>query len=422
MTHNTATIVLGAQYGDEGKGKLVDLIADKADFVCRVQGGNNAGHTIWVGGRKVVTHLIPSAILRPECRVGLGAGMVIDPLAWRDEYEMLQSLGVNMNPNRLFVDPRAQVILPYHRISDRKRESDSSSHGKSIGTTGRGIGPAYASRAFREGPRIADLVRDGAVEALLERSPHLQEGFDAAIRSDFAVIARALRPHVRDVAATACDVLDAGQRLLIEGAQGAMLDVSFGSYPFVTSSSLLAGSCPGNLGIPPWRIGNIIGVVKAYSTRVGNGPYVGEIHGALEEQIRKVGAEFGSTTGRPRRVGWLDLVALRYFVRVNGITALSLMKSDVLQGLPEVGLVTAYRNKDTQKILDFWPTTIAEMENVEPVVEFCKGWNSVVEVSGTLTDPFRDFVQCIEKLAGIPVVYVSTGPDRDQGHWQAQML
>lgn len=418
----SATIVLGAQYGDEGKGKLVDLIAEKAHFVCRVQGGNNAGHTIWVAGKKVVTHLIPSAILRPDCRVGLGAGMVIDPLAWQEEFEMLRSLGVNMNSSRLFVDPRAQIILPYHRLMDRKRESDSATRGASIGTTGRGIGPAYASRAFREGPRVCDLVAEGGLDAFFRKSPHLEEGFDSSVRASFDAIAKMLRPHVRDVASEANDVLDAGQKLLIEGAQGAMLDVAFGSYPYVTSSSLVAGSCPGNLGIPPWRIGNILGVVKAYSTRVGNGPFVGELHGELEEKIRKVGGEFGSTTGRPRRVGWLDLVALRYFVRINGITALSLMKSDVLSGLSEVGLITGYRNRDTGKRFEGWPTSLSETEKVEPELEFCKGWTSVVGVDGTFTDSFRAFVQRVEKFAGIPVAYVSTGPDRNEGHWLTEIF
>jgi adenylosuccinate synthase len=422
MRKSTATIVLGAQYGDEGKGKLVDLMAERAHFVCRVQGGNNAGHTIWVSGKKVVTHLIPSAILRPSCRVGLGAGMVIDPLAWQDEFEMLQALGVNMSHERLFVDPRAHIIMPYHRLADKKRESDSATRGASIGTTGRGIGPSYASRAFRESPRVGDLVTEGGIDVFLRKNPHLEEGFDAETRARFATIAKSLRVHVCDVASVANDVLDAEQNLLIEGAQGAMLDVAFGSYPYVTSSSLVAGSCPGNLGIPPWRVGNILGVVKAYSTRVGNGPFVGELHGPLEEQIRKTGGEFGSTTGRPRRVGWLDLVALRYFVRINGITALSLMKSDVLDGLMEVGLVTGYRNRDTGKEVMNWPTLLSDTENIEPVVEFCKGWKSVVEVSGTFTDPFKAFVQRVEKSAGVPVAYVSTGPDRNQGHWLAEVL
>lgn len=422
MSKNTATVVLGSQYGDEGKGKLVDSMAEKAHLVCRVQGGNNAGHTIWVSGKKVVTHLIPSAILRPDCKVGLGAGMVIDPLAWQEEFEMLQSLGVNMSANRLFVDPRAQIILPYHRLMDRKRETDSSARGASIGTTGRGIGPAYASRAFREGPRVADFVTDGGIDEFFKKSPHLEEGFDADVRMAFARIAKALRPYVRDVAMEANDALDTGKKLLIEGAQGAMLDVSFGSYPFVTSSNLVAGSCPGNLGIPPWRVGEILGVVKAYSTRVGNGPFIGELHCELEERIRKTGGEFGSTTGRPRRVGWLDLVALRYFVRINGITALSLMKSDVLCGLDSVGIVTAYKCKTSGKIAEAWPTTVNEIENMEPVLEFCKGWNSVVEVGQTLTDSFRAFVQRVEKFAGIPVAYVSTGPDRNQGLWLKEVL
>jgi adenylosuccinate synthase len=414
-SRSKASIVLGAQYGDEGKGKLIDLMAEDADLVCRVQGGNNAGHTIWVGGQKVVTHLIPSAILRPTCQVGLAAGMVIDPFAWRDEFEMLTKLGVNMSPSRLFVDPRAHLILPYHRMLDRKRESDGSARGGAIGTTGRGIGPAYAGRAFRDGPRICDFITPGALDKVFEKHPHLEEGVDAATKKDLESIAHDLLPHVRDLADVANSALDAGKRILIEGAQGAMLDVSFGSYPFVTSSSLLAGSCPGNLGIPPWSIGDVIGVVKAYSTRVGNGPFVGELHGEVEEILRKKGNEFGSTTGRPRRVGWLDLVALKYCARINGITRWSLMKSDVLSGFDEVGLIVNYRSPEGGPLP--YPTSIDQMEKIIPEIVFCKGWNDVVDVGQTLADPFRSFVQRIEQYTGVPVAYVSTGPDRTQGLW-----
>jgi adenylosuccinate synthase len=411
-----ATIVIGAQYGDEGKGKLVDLMSEHADLVCRVQGGNNAGHTVWVSGKKMVTHLIPSAILRENCRVALGAGMVIDPFALREEFTTLAAQGVDLSPKRLHIDPRAHLILPYHRLLDRKREDQSGKTGSAIGTTGRGIGPAYASRAFREGPRVADLVF-GNLDTFLEKRPHLQEGITAEVRAELGALAAQLKPHIADVAEMANDCMEANGKLLIEGAQGAMLDISFGSYPYVTSSNLIAGACPGYLGIAPWRVGKVFGVAKSYATRVGNGPFVGELDDPLAGQLRKAGNEFGSTTGRPRRVGWLDLVALRYFVRINGVTDLALMKSDVLCGVDQIGMITKYKNQSGQPFAGF-PAEVTDWGTLSGETEFCQGWDSVVEVPPTLNNRFREFVSRVEGFCKIPVSYVSYGADRDQGIWR----
>lgn len=422
LEHGQATLVLGAQFGDEGKGKLIDVLAENADLVCRVQGGNNAGHTIWIGNEKIVTHLLPSGILRENCEVGIGAGVVIDPLVLRDEIAHIKAKGFDVSAERLHVDFRAHVILPYHKSLDLERELTRSQNGSPIGTTGRGIGPAYASKAYREGPRMADLASPENFNRVLEQNPHLQKGLDASTKDALLEAGERLRPHLKDVAMIANNRLGMGARLLLEGAQGAMLDVSYGTYPFVTSSNLVAGSCAGGLGIAPWRIKAICGVIKAYATRVGNGPFPGELHGSLEGRIRDTGREYGSTTGRPRRVGWIDLVALRYLARLNGLTSLALMKSDVLSGFETVGLIQAYRDRRTGKTMQGLPMTQTAWESVEPVVEFCEGWENVVNVDGTFNEKMYGFLKTIEEFVEVPVVYTSTGPERNQGHWRKSQL
>ena len=417
MKPGTVTLVLGAQYGDEGKGKLVDHLAEKAHLVSRVQGGNNAGHTIWVKGEKLVTHLMPSGVLRESCEIALGAGVVIDPLVLVGEMEMIEKRGISLTPKRFFIDPRAHVILPYHKIQDLLAEEKRSKSGTKVGTTGRGIGPTYASKASREGPRIADLVSEGGLAKWLEVLPHMAEGMGSTESAAYSAAAQRLAPFVKDVAEVAWSHLDANRCILMEGAQGAMLDVNYGSYPFVTSSNLVSGSCAGGLGVPPWKLSQILGVAKAYSTRVGNGPYIGELFGVLEHTLREKGKEFGSTTGRERRVGWLDLVALKYLARLNGLTGLALMKSDVLEGFEQVGLVVGYREKSSGLPMASYPITTAQWELVEPVVEFCQGWSSVVESTTKLSPQLKAFVERIETFVGVPIVYVSTGPEREQGLW-----
>lgn len=415
-----ATIVTGVQFGDEGKGKIVDVLSADADLVCRVQGGNNAGHTIWIGDRKVVTHLLPSGILRPEKKVAIGAGVVLDPVVLVQEIEKLRKEGVPIDGSRLWLDPRAHIIMPLHKLLERKSEDSLTQTGAAIGTTGRGIGPTYASRANRNGPRVCDLVHPEHLEAFLSTHVEFQEGFTSEIRAAYAEAGAALKEFVTDVALRANDALEQGARVLIEGAQGAMLDVAFGTYPFVTSSSLISGSAAGGLGISPTRINRVVGVIKAYMTRVGNGPFPSELEGQLSETLREKGKEYGATTGRPRRVGWLDLVALRYFARLNGITDFVLMKSDVLDGFESVGVLTDYVDKKTARSTSFsfgWPIAAKEWEQVEPVVEFFSGWEQLLNVDNTLNVNFRTFVGFIEDRTKVPVRYVSSGPERSEGIW-----
>jgi adenylosuccinate synthase len=293
-----------------------------------------------------------------------------------------------------------------------------------IGTTGRGIGPTYASRALRDGPRVCDVVSASRLEAFFARHPDYRRSFDGqdpgTDLSAWAAAAAKLAPFVTDVAVRAQDALARGARVLVEGAQGAMLDVSFGTYPFVTSSSLISGGAAAGLGIPPTAVDRIIGVTKAYATRVGNGPFPGELTGSLEQELRERGHEYGATTGRPRRVGWLDLVALRYFVRLNGVTDLVLIKSDVLVGCDQVGLVTDYMRRSDRRLVDAleWPCHMEDWEDVEPVLSFVPGWTEVLSVDNTISNKaLRSFLAVLEQRAGVPVRYVSAGPERSQGVW-----
>jgi adenylosuccinate synthase len=436
LTQGRATIVMGVQFGDEGKGKIVDVLSESADLVCRVQGGNNAGHTIWIGSTKIVTHLLPSGILRPEKRVAIGAGVVLDPLMLLKEISSLEALGVSVTPDRLWIDPRAHIIMPLHKEIERSAESrlaaqanqPTSSASPSamvgpVGTTGRGIGPTYASKANRDGPRLCDITSAARLTGFLARHPSYEQGFDSPggpSLADLIAAGQRLAPFVTDVAARTHEALQQGAKVLIEGAQGAMLDVAFGTYPYVTSSSLISGSAAGGLGIAPTRIDKIIGVIKAYATRVGNGPFPGEIKGNLEHELREKGREYGATTGRPRRVGWLDLVALRYFANINGLTDLVLMKSDVLSGFDQVGLVTDYLNRETRKPLKAteWPSHIEEWANIEPVISFVPGWTGDLNVDNTFNqDALQEFIKTVEKQSSLPVRYLSTGAERTQGFW-----
>lgn len=420
LKSGSATLVMGAQFGDEGKGKLVDVLALEADLVCRMQGGNNAGHTIWVGDQKVVTHLLPSGILRDHCQVAIGAGVVVDLGVLYQEMMQIQEKGFNIDPNRFSIDPRCHLILPYHKECDGKKESARKS---AIGTTGRGIGPTYASRAYREGPRLGDLIHPASWERVVAGQPALFEGLSVQDMQKFAQWATFFRPYVKDVAMKACNALSSQQKVLLEGAQGAMLDLSFGTYPFVTSSPLIAGSCPGGLGIPPHQVKQICGVFKAYATRVGNGPFPGELQGELAEFLRQKGNEFGSTTGRPRRVGWLDLVQLKYLARLNGFTSLALMKSDVLEGMDHVGIITSYRDSRTSQTMPGFPSTLEAFESVQPVVEFMEPWSHTHQTSPSKLHPaFSQFIARIEDEVGVPIVYVSSGPARDQGLWLHDFL
>jgi adenylosuccinate synthase len=419
---------MGVQFGDEGKGKIIDVMSEHADLVCRVQGGNNAGHTIWIDGQKIVTHLLPSGILRPDKVVAIGPGVVLDPLVLLKEISNLRQQGYAITPERLWIDRRAHVIMPRHKQLEREAEErlaqETSGHSGPIGTTGRGIGPAYASRALRDGPRLCDILTAERCDAFFARHPAYRQAFedtrnDTDLKS-WMMAAEALAPFATDVAVRVQDALARGARVLIEGAQGAMLDVSFGTYPFVTSSSLVSGGAAAGLGIPPTAIDRIVGVIKAYATRVGNGPFPGELTGSLETDLRERGKEYGATTGRPRRVGWLDLVALRYFARLNGLTDLVLMKSDVLTGFDQVGLVTDYLVRSQRRPMGplDWPSHIEEWFDLEPVLSFVPGWTELLSVDNTISNKaVRSFLATIEQRTGVPVRYVSTGPERSQGLW-----
>ncbi len=416
LKHGAATLVLGVQYGDEGKGKLVDVLAEQAELVCRVQGGNNAGHTIWVNGEKIVTQLLPSGILRENCEIGIGAGVVVDPLVLRAEIKKIKEQGYDITPERLHVDYRASVILPYHKNMDLKRELERSKNTTKIGTTGRGIGPTYASRAYREGPRIAEIANPELFKKWLKANPYLAEGLEGKTLDEFLETCELLRPYMKDLAMIANNRLSQGARVLLEGAQGAMLDISFGTYPYVTSSNLVAGSCAGGLGIPPWKITDVLGVIKAYSTRVGNGPYPAELTGSFADELRERGHEFGTNTGRPRAVGWLDLVALRYLAKVNGLTGLAIMKADVLAGIEHIGLITAYNDKRTNSEMVGYPMTQNAWDNVEPVIEYFDGWETVAN-GKNLHKNYKTFVKKIEEFIDVPSAYISTGAERNEGIW-----
>ncbi|MEO0560029.1 MAG: adenylosuccinate synthase, partial [Bacteroidota bacterium] len=386
------SIVIGAQWGDEGKGKVVDLLAPSMDLVARYQGGANAGHTIKWGEKEFVLHLIPSGIFHDDTDCVIGNGVVIDPVALMEEIGQVEALGYSVE-GRLFISHNAHLILPYHKALDQAREKWRDV--EAIGTTGRGIGPAYVDKFARSGVRVVDLLdRDGlrkkltaAIEeknAILE-SVYGGEGLDVdQIVEEYVEFDRTIDPYVTDTATLLQDALAEGKHVLAEGAQGALLDVDHGTYPYVTSSHPTAGGCCTGLGVPPTAVDRVIGIVKAYSTRVGNGPFPTELLDATGEQLRSAGAEFGATTGRPRRCGWLDLVALRYTARLNGFTELAVTKLDVLAGLPEIEVCTAYSidGKTTTR----FPTDLRTLERAKPIYETVPGFDGDLGNARSLDD------------------------------------
>lgn len=424
--------IVGAQWGDEGKGKVVDLYSDRADLIVRFQGGNNAGHTLVVGGKKTVLHLVPSGVLHPGKICVIGNGVVFDPKEFFGEIDLLLESGVLAPPasDRIWVSERAHVILPFHRRLDELRETKAGTGKGKIGTTVRGIGPAYEDKAARRGIQVADLIRPNLLKeklarALEERNILFQHAFNEPaielepLYEQCLAIGERLRPFIRDTRVELHRALEAQKKVLFEGAQGTLLDLDHGTYPYVTSSNTTTGGLFTGTGLGPRAVKEVIGITKAYCTRVGTGPFPTEIEQTemeLAQALRKKGAEFGATTGRPRRIGWLDLVALRYAAEVNGLTGLALMKADVLSELEEVKLCTQYR-LDGQKIETF-PTTPDDLERVEPVYESLAGWKSVAADSKTpfeeLPEAFRTFIARIEKVVGVPVVLVSTGPGREE--------
>lgn len=415
-------VVVGAQWGDEGKGKVTDYLAQTADWVVRYQGGNNAGHTVVVDGRTFKLHLLPSGVVHPKVKSVIGNGVVVDPVVLCEELTRLAEMGVT-DP-QLFISEGAHVILPYHRLLD-ELEEQARGAGK-IGTTGRGIGPAYVDKVARSGIRMIDFVDPQRfrkrLEAILpQKNKLLLQLYGArTFRVDEIVdacadAAETLRPMVANVSWLLNEALDRGERVLFEGAQGTLLDIDHGTYPFVTSSSPTAGGAPIGAGVGPTRIDSVLGIVKAYTTRVGSGPFPTELHNEVGDRIRERGREYGTTTGRPRRVGWFDAVMLQHSVRVNGIDHLAVMLLDVLSGLDEIRVCVGYRLDG--EMLPGFPGDLDRLERCEPVYETFAGWSEEITHCTSfeeLPSAAQEYVHGLERLTGVPVALVSVGPGREQ--------
>ena len=417
-----AIVLVGAQWGDEGKGKATDLLGDRVDYVVRYQGGNNAGHTVVIGDESYALHLLPSGVLSPRVVPVIGNGVVIDPQVLLDEIDGLAARGVDCG--KLLVSANAHLIMPYHRALDKVTERYLGS--ARIGTTGRGIGPSYGDKIARMGIRVQDLFDPGILRkkldlVLREKNQVLSKvynrrGIDPeACAAEYERYAERLAPYVADTGLALGQALDQGQVVLLEGAQATMLDVDHGTYPFVTSSNPTAGGACVGSGVGPTRIGKVIGIVKAYTTRVGSGPFPTELNDEWGEFLRKTGGEYGVTTGRARRTGWFDAVIARYATRINGVTDFFVTKLDVLSTLDKVPVCVAYEIDG--KRYDDIPMTQTEFHHAKPVYEYLDGWWEDISQARTfeeLPKAARDYVKTIEELSGAPVSAVGVGPRRDQ--------
>ncbi len=417
------SVVIGSQWGDEGKGKIVDLLSENVDIVARYQGGANAGHTICWGDETFVLHLVPSGIFQKDVTCVIGNGVVIDPVAVMEEIRMIKDLGYDVE-GRLLISHNAHMIMPYHKKVEEARERWRDAG--AIGTTGRGIGPAYVDKFARTGVRVVDLLDRDVLRrkmelALEEKNSILKNVYGAdeldvdAMIEEYVEFDKQIDPYITDTTQYLCNALKEGQRVLAEGAQGSLLDVDFGTYPFVTSSHPTVGGCCTGLGVPPMEIDRVIGIVKAYCTRVGNGPFPTELDNAAGDELRAAGHEFGATTGRPRRCGWLDLVALRYTSMINGFTELAITKLDVLSNLTEIKVCTAYEldGRRTQR----FPSDLHTLERAVPVYETLPGWNR--DISGItsyeqLPAEARDYLDFISHFLEVPSIIVSSGPKREE--------
>lgn len=417
------SIVIGSQWGDEGKGKIVDLLSKEVDIVARYQGGANAGHTIMWEDQTFVLHLVPSGIFHEHVTCVIGNGVVIDPVAVMDEIRKIEALGFKVE-GRLLISHNAHLIMPYHKQIEAAKES--AREGQAIGTTGRGIGPAYVDKFARTGIRMVDLLDRDVLRAKLtqnieDKNDILQKVYGAerldvdAIIDEYVEFDRLVDPYVTDTTDYLTQALKEGKHILAEGAQGSLLDVDFGTYPFVTSSHPTAGGACTGLGIPPTSITRAIGIVKAYCTRVGNGPFVTELNDAMGEQLRKVGGEFGATTGRPRRCGWLDLVALDYSARINGLTELCITKLDVLSGVDTIQVCVGYEVNG--KRLTRYPADVPTLERATPIYESFEGWSDDLTKAteiGDLPNAARKYLRFIEQQVEVPIGSVAVGPKRAQ--------
>jgi len=416
-----ASIVVGLQWGDEGKGKTTDFLAEQVGMVVRYQGGDNAGHTVVKGDEVLKLHLVPSGVLYPHITSVIGNGVVVNPQTLIDELDMLASRGIDVS--RVRVSRAAHVIMPYHVALDRANEARLD--GAKVGTTGRGIGPTYGDRAWRIGLRMEHLLDREMLRTRLERllpdKNNLLASMGAATFEVAELVERAaawgerLARHLDDTTWLVQSALARGEHVLLEGAQGTLLDLDHGSYPFVTSSNAVAGGATTGGGIGPLQVDEVMGVMKAYATRVGSGPFPTELHDEVGEGIRERGREVGTTTGRPRRVGWFDAVPMRYAVAVNSVSSIMLNKLDILSGLERIPLCVAY-DIDGERV-ERWPSSAAALARATPVYEWFEGWAEPihdVRSLGDLPDAARRYVTALEETAGVPIVLVSVGPERTQ--------
>ena len=418
------TVIIGAQWGDEGKGKIVDMLSARSQVIVRFQGGNNAGHTIKVKGEETILHLIPSGILHDGKICLIGNGVVLDPAVFLGEVDHLAARGIDVAPARLGISKKTHLIMPYHKSLDKAREAKRAGH--KIGTTGRGIGPCYEDKAARVGLRAGDLadpdlVREKVRHALLEKNVLLRDLYkfepldENAVCDELLGLAPRLLPYLTDVEARIHEAMLAGQSVLFEGAQGIHLDIDHGTYPFVTSSNTVAGNAAAGSGVAPGTLNRIVGIVKAYTTRVGSGPFPTELLDDTGSYLRTKGHEFGATTGRPRRCGWLDAVVLRETVRLNGLTDIALTKLDVLQNLPALQICVAYELDG--KRLEYLPQEEGALGRVTPVYEELPGFED--DISGCtafeeLPGTVQGYIRRIEELSGVKVSMISVGADRRQ--------
>lgn len=419
----SVVVVVGAQWGDEGKGKIVDLLSSNFNITARYQGGANAGHTVIIGEKKYVLHLIPSGILHPEVTCVIGNGVVIDPKALMEEIHLLEDKGIQVE-GRLWISQKAHLIMPYHKLLDSASEEKQGAN--KIGTTGRGIGPAYVDKANRKGIRIVDLLdREGFEKKLRKNIAEKNELLNKIygimpldvekIIEEYLDFDKIIDPYIKDVSVLLSDAISAGKSILLEGAQGTLLDVDHGTYPYVTSSNPASGGACTGVGIGPTKIDEVMGVIKAYTTRVGEGPFPTELLDDDGEFLRKEGMEFGATTGRPRRCGWFDAVIARYAVRINGIDALAITKLDVLDKFKSITVCTGYRYKE--KVLKEFPTDLRVLQECEPIYETLPGWQSPttsVTKWEDLPENAQKYLSYLEKITGASAKVVSVGSKRSQ--------
>lgn len=416
-------VVVGLQYGDEGKGKITDVLSAKSDYVVRFQGGDNAGHTVYVGEEKFVLHLLPSGVLQCKGKCVIANGVVVNPKAFLSEIKQIEDK--NLKTDHVFISRRAHVIMPYHILLDTYREEEEG--GTHIGTTKKGIGPCYEDKIARVGIRMIDLLNPEVLAEKIKKNlknknslfekyygkPSLD--FDD-IYNEFLELGEKLKDRIVDTELELNEAIHDGKNILFEGAQAAMLDIDFGTYPFVTSSSPTTGGVCTGAGVPPTSLQNLIGVAKAYTTRVGEGPFPTELDNELGDKIRQIGFEFGATTGRPRRTGWLDLVSLKHATMINGINNLVITKLDVLTGISPIKIATKYKTEDG-KIIDYFTSSTTKLYNYEPIYEELEGWSedlTKVTSYDELPKNAQNYIEFIEKYLGINVYLVSVGPERNQ--------